>query len=52
MSLCDNVYIIHLFYDSCCDSVYTVHLFCGCAAVVVKYIILRNKGYIAIVEPG
>ena len=49
---CNNVYIIHLFYDSCCDSVYIVHLICGCAAVVVKHTILRNKGYIVIVEPG
>ena len=46
------MYIIHLLYDSCCDSLYIVHLFCSCAAVVVKYAILRNKGYIVIVEPG
>ena len=31
---------------------YILNLFCGCAAVVVKYTILRNKGYIVIVEPG
>ena len=49
---CDNVYVIHLFFDSCCDSLYIVHLFCGCAAVVVKHTILRNKVSIVIVEPG
>ena len=31
---------------------YIIHLFYGYATVEVKYTILRNKGYIAIVEPG
>ena len=49
---CDNVYIIHLFYGYTIVIVNIIHLFYDYAIVVVIATILRNKGYIAIVEPG
>ena len=46
------MYIIHLFYGYTIVVVNIIHLFYGYAIVVVIATILRNKGYIAIVEPG
>ena len=46
------MYIIHLFYGYTIVVVNIIHLLYGYAIVVMKATILRNKGYIAIVEPG
>ena len=52
MCVCDNVYIIHLFYGYTIVVVNIITKCYGYAIVVVLATILRNKGYIAIVEPG
>ena len=44
--------ILYIYFMTFVVSLYIVHLFCGCAAVVAKHTILRNKVYIVIVEPG